>query len=83
MERIALRDRPYERAMERDYIAQLGQAYDEFYAHYTLTPVLTLDSNRLDFVRHPDDLRMIIDRIRAKLELGARQYPLFENGGGA
>jgi deoxyadenosine/deoxycytidine kinase len=83
MERIALRDRPYERAMERDYIAQLGQAYDEFYAHYTLAPVLTLDSNRLDFVRHPDDLRMIIDRIRAKLELGARQYPLFENGGGA
>jgi deoxyguanosine kinase len=83
MERIALRDRPYERAMERDYIAQLGQAYDEFYAHYTLAPVLTLDSNRLDFVRNPDDLRMIIDRIRAKLELGARQYPLFENGGGA
>ena len=83
MERIALRDRPYERAMERDYIAQLGQAYDEFYAHYTLAPVLTLDSNRLDFVRNPDDLRMIIDRIRAKLELGAHQYPLFENGGGA
>lgn len=83
MERIALRDRPYERAMERDYIAQLGQAYDEFYAHYTLAPVLTIDSNRLDFVRNPEDLRTIIDRIRAKLELGARQYPLFENGGGA
>ncbi len=83
MERIALRDRPYERAMERDYIAQLGQAYDEFYAHYTLAPVLTIDSNRLDFVRNSEDLRTIIDRIRAKLELGARQYPLFENGGGA
>ncbi len=83
MERIALRDRPYERAIERDYIAQLGQAYDEFYAHYTCAPVLTIDSNRLDFVRNPEDLHTIIDRIRAQLELGARQYPLFENGGNA
>lgn len=83
MERIALRDRSYERAMERDYIAQLGFAYDKFWAQYTRAPVLTIDSNAIDFVRNPDDLRFVVDRIRAKLELGVHQHPLFENGDGA
>jgi deoxyadenosine/deoxycytidine kinase len=82
MERIALRDRSYERAIERDYIAALGDAYDEFFGRYTQAPVLMIDTNHLDFVHHPDDLRMILDQIRAKLELGAYQKPLFENGAG-
>ena len=30
MQRIALRDRPYERQMERGYIDELNQAYDDF-----------------------------------------------------
>lgn len=83
LERIALRDRSYERAMERDYIAQLGKAYDEFFARYTLAPVLTIDSNSVDFVRKPEDLKMILERVHAKLEIGVHQHPLFENGGGA
>jgi deoxyadenosine/deoxycytidine kinase len=83
MERIALRDRSYERAMERAYIAALGQAYDEFLARYALAPVLTIDTDALDFVHHADDLRMILNRIRAQLELGAYQQPLFDHGGRA
>jgi len=79
MERIALRDRSYERAMERDYIAALGGAYDDFFAHYTAAPVLTIDTNALDFVRRPEDLRSILDHIRAKSEAGAFQKPLWEN----
>lgn len=78
MERIALRDRSYERAIERDYIAALGRAYDDFFARYTAAPVLTIETDHLDFVRHADDLRAILNRIRAKLELGAFQQPLFE-----
>jgi deoxyguanosine kinase len=80
MERIALRDRSYERAMERDYIAALGDAYDKFFAHYALAPVLTIDTNALDFVHHPEDLRMILDRIRTKLDQGVYQKPLWEKG---
>jgi deoxyadenosine/deoxycytidine kinase len=78
MERIALRDRPYERAIERDYIAALGDAYDDFFARYTAAPVLTIDTNHLDFVRRSDDLRLILNRIRAQLALGTFQRPLFE-----
>lgn len=80
MERIALRDRSYERAMERDYIEALGKIYDDFFAHYAAAPVLTIDANNIDFVRRAQDLRTVIDRIRAKLELGAYQQPLFNNG---
>ncbi len=76
MERIATRDRPYERAMERDYIAALVHAYDEFLGHYTAAPVLTIDTNQLNIVRRPTDLRYVLDAIRAKLELGVYQRPL-------
>jgi deoxyguanosine kinase len=80
MERIALRDRSYERAMERDYIEALGWTYDDFFAHYTQAPVLTIDTNDIDIVRRTEDLRGVIERIRAKLELGSYQQPLFDNG---
>jgi len=83
MERIALRDRPYERAMERDYIAALADTYDEFFAHYAAAPVLTIEADDLDFVRRPEDLRAIQNRIRAKLGLGDYQQPLFNNGASA
>ncbi len=76
MERIATRDRPYERAMERSYIASLGRAYDDFFAHYAAAPVLTIDSNRLNIVRRAEDLRNVLDAIRAKLKMGIYQEPL-------
>lgn len=82
MERIALRDRAYERAMEREYIAALGEAYDEFFAHYTAAPVLKIDTDALDIVHCADDLHVVLQRIRAALTLGTFQKPLFHNGGG-
>lgn len=76
MERIALRDRSYERAIERDYIVALGAAYDNYLAHYTAAPVLTVDTDALDIVHHADDLRYIMDCIRSRLEAGTYQKPL-------
>jgi deoxyguanosine kinase len=78
MQRIAMRDRSYERAMERDYIDQLNDAYDDFFLsdQASLSRVLTIDSNRLDFVRFPDDLRSIENRIRQSLQLGTFQPQL-------
>jgi len=41
MQRIALRDRPYERQMERSYIERLNMAYDDFLSPQHLdSPVL-------------------------------------------
>ena len=76
MQRIALRDRSYERAMERDYIATLRQAYDDYFARYRTAPVLTCDGDQLDFVRRAEDLHWVKNSIRAKLQTGAYQKPL-------
>ncbi|MDO9348098.1 MAG: deoxynucleoside kinase [Anaerolineales bacterium] len=77
MQRIVLRDRTYERNMERGYIEQLNQAYEEFFSKpYDDTPVLVLDSNPLDFVRHPEHLKLIENRIRQTLGLPPFQAEL-------
>ncbi len=71
MQRISARDRPYERNMERAYIAQLNQAYEDFFADHARrrSPVLTIDTNTLDYVRNPDDLKQVENRIRQSLKL--------------
>ncbi len=77
MRRIAQRDRPYERQMERAYIADLNHAYDEFFTTaQPHAPVLTVDIEPLDFLAHPDDLESIARRIREALGLNTYQSPL-------
>ncbi len=73
MERIAMRDRPYERDMDSGYIADLGRTYAEFFSKpYNNTPVLTIDTDDLDFVRSPDDLKFI----KARIEKALKETPL-------
>lgn len=71
MARITQRDRSYERNMERDYIETLNLGYDEFFLrkHVHSAPVLVIDADPLDFVRYPEDLRWIENRVRQALEL--------------
>ncbi len=77
MQRIALRDRSYERNMERGYIDELNHAYDEFFAKpYERTPVLTIDTNLINIVQNPDDLKELENRIRQALGLAPFQPSL-------
>jgi deoxyguanosine kinase len=70
MQRITQRDRSYERAMERDYIDTLNQAYDAFYlAPEKSNTTLVIETNGLDFVHQPDDLAWVDNRIRQTLHL--------------
>ncbi len=80
MERIAFRDRPYERNMDRDYIDRLRGAYDDFFLNsYDEAPVLRIDTDNLNFVRNPDDLEWVIARVEDALEHGVTRSPtLFE-----
>jgi deoxyguanosine kinase len=66
MERIALRDREYERNMDRSYIHDLNQSYEEHYRQHPEN-VLTIDTSNLDFVHKPEHLNDIIHRIRTAL----------------
>ena len=78
MQRIAMRDRPYERQMEYDYIDELNQAYDEFFLinHSRTIPVLMIDFESLDTVRNTADLNLVENRIRQALLLAPFQPEL-------
>lgn len=78
MQRIAARDRSYERNMDRHYIADLKRAYQDFFARYGEVAVLPIDTNPIDFVRNPADLKRVIQQIRAALELRPYQRALPE-----
>ena len=77
MQRIAQRDRPYERNMERAYIAELADAYDHFYLHDSRpSPVLTIEVGELDFLARPADLQAAENRIKQALQLSPFQPEL-------
>ena len=77
MQRIASRDRPYERNMERDYIDVLNRAYEEFFSKpYEGPPVLPVDTNPLNIVQNPAHLKLIENRIRQELQLSPFQPSL-------
>ena len=77
MQRIAFRDRPYERQMERSYINALNMAYEEFFSkNFDHTSVLTIDTNNLNIVQNPEHLKSIENRIRQSLSLPPFQQAL-------
>ena len=77
MQRIALRDRTYERQMERSYIHELNLAYDEFFSKpFDHTPVLTIETDHLNIIQNDEHLSWIENRIRQSLKLPPFQQAL-------
>lgn len=76
MTRITIRDRSYERTMDREYIAALANAYEVYYANYTASPVLRIETDALDYVHRQEDLQQVADLIRTKLAEGPVQERL-------
>jgi deoxyguanosine kinase len=76
MQRIAQRDRPYERQMDVRYIDTLNQAYDAHFSHPPGHNVLVINTNDLDFVRHAKDLVFVENRIRQALKMAPFQESL-------
>lgn len=76
MARIAARDRPYERSMDRAYIDSLRLAYDGFVAAYSECPVLAIDTDDLNIVQDSQALDRVRERIRSALHQGTFQQAL-------
>ncbi len=77
MGRIAFRDRPYERQMERAYIDELNLAYEKFFSKpLDRTPVLKIDTNDLNIVQNVEHIKLIENRIRETLGLTPYQPAL-------
>ncbi len=77
MQRIARRDRPYERQMERAYIDTLNQAYEGFFDDYIKgVPVLRIPTDELDIVSSAAAQDYVEQRIRQALQSAPRQAQL-------
>jgi deoxyguanosine kinase len=77
MERIATRDRPFERTMARQYIDRLRREYEAFFGDYHDAPLLRIDTNQLNFVGNLEHSELIVSRIRAQLGSGNFQERLW------
>jgi len=78
MQRIAHRDRPYERNMDQGYIENLNYAYNVFFGEgHTRTPVLRINTNKLNYVAKEQDLDWVEKRIRQTLKLHPYQTQFF------
>lgn len=76
MNRIAIRDRPYERAMSREYISKLRVAYDRFFADFDQAPVLVVDTDDVDIVSQLDDRNYLVNLVRSAMAQGPFQQSL-------
>lgn len=68
LKRISIRDRSFEQDDSLyDYFKNLSKDYDEWFSDYDLSPKLTIDGNKYDFVNDVDDkkyiLRLILDKL--------------------
>jgi deoxyguanosine kinase len=77
MQRIALRDRTYERNMQPEYIDQLRKAYDAYFIEgHRGSQVLVIDTDNLDYIRQVESLRLVEQRIRQAIKMIPFQHEL-------
>ena len=77
MQRIAMRDRPYERNMETSYIESVNEAYEEFFSHYYRgVPVLQISTDQINIVSQEQDLADVKSEIENALASNPRQSQL-------
>jgi deoxyadenosine/deoxycytidine kinase len=60
---VALRGRSYESNMDPAYLAELVGAYDQYFFHYSKSPLLIVDSSKIDFVRAPATFDELVRQI--------------------
>jgi deoxyadenosine/deoxycytidine kinase len=63
LQRIAVRGKAYEREIDRAYLDDLNEAYTHFFFHYTLSPLLVVNTSDIDFVNRREDFDDLIKKI--------------------
>jgi deoxyadenosine/deoxycytidine kinase len=61
--RINGRSRPYERTIPVDYLTQLNRRYEEWLRRFELCPVLTIETDNLDFAHDVGARREVVEMI--------------------
>ncbi|KPL00909.1 MAG: deoxyadenosine kinase [candidate division Zixibacteria bacterium SM23_73_3] len=73
LKRIKERGRFYEKNIDLDYIKALNEAYNYYFFHYTKTPLLVVNTDRIDFVHNEKDLADLLALLATPLS-GTKYY---------
>ncbi|SCI33784.1 MULTISPECIES: deoxynucleoside kinase [unclassified Romboutsia] len=83
MKRIAMRDRSFERQMDRNYIDELRSEYKYYFNPLSIKHnfmgkepiIIEIDNSNLDFLNNEKDRNFIIDKVtKAMTTLGGQQH---------
>ncbi|OON68775.1 deoxynucleoside kinase [Hymenobacter sp. CRA2] len=67
IQQIEKRGRDYETHMRIEYLKNLNEHYERWISSYNSGKLLIVDVNKLDYVSHPEDLGVIIEKIQGTL----------------
>jgi deoxyadenosine/deoxycytidine kinase len=70
--RVRKRGNPIEGSIDEDYLRRLSEAYTRYFYNYDESPLLIVNSERLNFVDVPEHLDLLIERVTAMR--GGREF---------
>ena len=73
MKRVRARGKPYERGLSVDYLRDVMEAYNYYFYHYRDSPLLVVNTNRIDFVHRSEDFDDLVAQI-AQVRSGVQHY---------
>lgn len=74
--RIKKRGREFERRFDPEYLDALCKAYNDFFFHYTETPLLVVNTSDIDFVNNAEDLENLLQVVRQTRKGTVHYQPL-------
>jgi len=63
VERIEERNISYEQEIPQEYVERLADAYSEYFHTYDASPVLIVNNEKLNIIKDPSALDLLIERI--------------------
>ncbi|HUI66623.1 MAG TPA: deoxynucleoside kinase [Nitrospirota bacterium] len=73
LRRIKQRGRSFEKDVDRDYIAAVNEAYNQYFFHYSETPLLVINTSDIDFVNRREDLNDLLKQV-LNMKQGIQYY---------
>ena len=70
--RVRKRGSRAEAGIEEDYLRRVSEAYTRYFLDYDESPLLIVNSERLNFVDKPEDLDLLVDRMQSMR--GGREF---------
>jgi len=78
-ERLKKRGRKYEKSIGYKYLDEINQAFNDFFFHYTDSPLLVVNASEIDFVHVPKDFDDLVEKIK-EMRSGTHYYHPISSG---